>query len=86
MTLHPLPVSFSAKRDLNRQPVHSDLRSDFVLTSPPDRPEKHFTIRKKTATGHPRWLLAPVHHVGTIVKTSGQQKLSAKDLSFPKTR
>src|SRR5437899_9752891 len=85
MTLPAPPVSIPAKRDLNRPPVDSDRRPDFMLTSAPDRPEKQFTIRKKTPTGHPRRPLAPVHHVGRTVKTSGPQKLSAKGLSLRKT-
>jgi hypothetical protein len=85
MTLHPPPVSIPAKRDLNRPPVDSEARPDFVLSSGSERPEKHFTIRKKSATGHPRRPLAPVHHIGTTVKTSSPQKLSAKKLPLRKT-
>ena len=47
MTLHPPPVSILAKRDLNRPPVDSEARPDFVLTSGPERPEKHFTFSKR---------------------------------------
>ncbi|PYX65362.1 MAG: hypothetical protein DMG78_29785 [Acidobacteria bacterium] len=82
MILHPPPASISAQRELNRGPVDSGARLDFVLASGPDRPEKHFTTRKKTGTGHPRRPVASVHQVGRTVKSCGLQKLSAKKLSL----
>jgi len=82
MILHPPPVSIPAQRELNRGPVDSGARADFVLTGGPERPEKHFTIRKKTGTGHPRRPIISVHQVGRTLKSCGPQKLSAKKLSL----
>jgi len=85
MTLPAPPVSIPAKRDLNRGPVDSDLMPDFMLTSAPDRPEKHFPIRKRCPRVGLAGGLPTVHHLGRTVKTSPTQKLSAKKLPLRKT-
>src|SRR5438445_4773641 len=82
MILPPPPLSIPAQRELNRVPLDSRPRPSFDLASGPQRPEKHFAIRKKTQPGGPPRPIASVHQVEGTLKTSGQQKLSAKKLSL----
>jgi len=80
MSLRLPPISIPAKRELNRGPLDSEAKPHFVLTAGRDRAEKHFTIRKKTGTGHPRRPVASIPSRWRTAKTSDPQKLSAKGL------
>ena len=85
MTLHRMPFSIPANRELDREPVDSEVTPDFAFTSILAHPAKRSMRGKTNAAAQSFRLPDPANRVPMAEKTSGSQILSAKKLSSWKT-